>query len=101
LIWSAYREFDGGVQEYEIYRSIDGGSSFNYAGSTDDTAFVDDIKPFSTSKGKFCYYMRAIAEDGIIPWRDEFGDEVQCTFERACAVHKARLWVPSAFQPKF
>ena len=100
LVWSAYREFDGGVQEYEVFRSTDGGSSFNYAGSTDDTAFVDDIKPFSNSRGKFCYYIRAIAADGIIPWRDEFGDKFNARSNVSCAVHKARLWVPSAFNPK-
>ena len=100
LVWSAYRDFDGGVEEYEIYRSIDGGSSFSYAGSTEDTAYTDDIKPFVSSKGKFCYYVKAIAADGVIPWRDEFGEKFNARSNVGCAVHKARLWVPSAFNPK-
>ena len=100
LIWTKYRDFDAGVETYEIYRSINGGGSYTLAGSTTDTAFLDDIKPYSNSKGKFCYYIKAIAKDGIIPWRDEFGMKFNTRSNVACAVHKARLWVPSAFNPK-
>ena len=99
LSWTPYREFDAGVEEYEIYRSTDGGNSFSYVTSTLDTAYTDDIKPYSNSKGKFCYYIKAIAADGIIPWRDEFGMKFNARSNVACAVHKARLWFPSAFNP--
>ena len=99
LNWTPYRDFDGGVEEYEIYRSSDGGNSFNYVTSTLDTGFIDDIKPYSNSKGKFCYYIKAIAADGIIPWRDEFGMKFNARSNVACAVHKARLWFPTAFNP--
>ena len=44
--------------------------------------------------------VKAIAKDGIIPWRDEFGMKFNARSNVACAVHKARLWVPSAFNPK-
>ena len=100
LVWTKYRDFDAGVETYEIYRSINGGGSYTLAGSTTDTAFLDDIKPYSNSKGKFCYYIKAIAKDGIIPWRDEFGMKFNARSNVACAVHKARLWLPSAFNPK-
>lgn len=99
LSWSAYRDFDNGVQEYQIYRSADGGNSFSFVTSTLDTGFIDDIKPYTNSKGKFCYYIRAIAEDGIIPWRDEFGNKFNARSNVSCAVHKARLWFPTAFNP--
>jgi len=99
LTWTHYREFDAGVEEYKIYRSIDGGSSYSLAGSTMDSVYNDDIKPYSSSKGKFCYYIKAIAKDGVIPWRDEFGEKFNARSNEACAVHKARLWVPSAFSP--
>ena len=99
LRWNAYRDFADGVEEYEIYRSIDGGSTFSFAGSTTDTVVNDNIKPFASSKGKFCYYIKAIAADGVIPWRDEFGEKFNARSNVACAVHKARIWVPSAFNP--
>ena len=99
LTWSAYRDFDAGVDEYEVYRSINGGNSFTYVTSTEDTSFIDDIKPFTNSKGKYCYYVRAIAKDGLIPWRDEFGEKFNARSNVACAVHKARLWFPTAFSP--
>ncbi|MEC8458414.1 MAG: gliding motility-associated C-terminal domain-containing protein, partial [Bacteroidota bacterium] len=99
ITWSAYRDFDAGVDEYEIYRSINGGNSFNYVASTEDTSFIDDIKPFTNSQGKYCYYVRAIAKDGIIPWRDEFGEKFNARSNVTCAVHKARLWFPTAFTP--
>jgi gliding motility-associated-like protein len=99
LTWTHYREFDAGVEEYKIYRSIDGGSSFALAATTTDSVYNDDIKPYSNSKGKFCYYIKAIAKDGLIPWRDEFGEKFNARSNVACAVHKARLWVPSAFSP--
>jgi gliding motility-associated-like protein len=61
---------------------------------------MDDIKPYSNSKGKFCYYVKAIAADGIIPWRDEFNEKFNARSNVACAVHKARLWMPTAFNPE-
>ena len=99
LTWTHYRKFDAGVEEYKIYRSIDGGSSFALAATTTDSVYNDDIKPYSNSKGKFCYYIKAIAKDGVIPWRDEFGEKFNARSNVSCAVHKARLWVPSAFSP--
>lgn len=100
LVWSAYREYADGVETYQIFRSADGGSTFTLASETSDTAFVDDIKPFVNSKGKFCYYIKAIAKDGVIPWRDEFGQKFNSRSNVACAVHKARIWIPSAFNPE-
>jgi len=100
LIWTKYRDFDAGVELYEIYRSTNGGGSFELAGTTADTAFLDDIKPYANSKGKFCYYVKAVAKDGVIPWRDEFGMKFNARSNVACTVHKARLWFPSAFNPK-
>ena len=100
LTWTSYRDFESGVEEYEVYRSTNGGASYTFVASTEDTAFTDDIKPFSNSNGKFCYYVRAIAADGLIPWRDEFGNKFNARSNMACTVHKARLWLPSAFNPK-
>ena len=99
LSWSAYRDFDGGVDLYEVHRSIDGGGSWMLAGTTSDTAYLDDIKPYSTSKGKFCYKVKAIAKDGIIPWRDEYNQKFNAWSNVGCTVHKARIWVPSGFTP--
>ena len=99
ITWSAYRDFDAGVDAYDVYRSINGGNSFTYVTSTEDTSFIDDIKPFTNSKGKYCYYVKAIAKDGLIPWRDEFGEKFNARSNVACAVHKARLWFPTAFSP--
>ena len=39
LTWTHYREFDAGVDEYKIYRSIDGGSSFALAATTTDSVY--------------------------------------------------------------
>ena len=99
LSWNAYRDFDGGVEEYRIYRSTNGGNSFSFVTATQDTGFIDDIKPYRNSKGKFCYYVKAIAADGLIPWRDEFGSKFNASSNVACGVHKARIWCPSAFNP--
>lgn len=99
LNWTPYRDYESGVEEYKIYRSVDGGNSFDFVSSTEDTAFVDDIKPYYTGKGKFCYYVVAIAADGLIPWRDELGNPFNSRSNIGCAIHKARLWFPSAFSP--
>ena len=69
------------------------------AGTTSVTAYLDDIKPYSTSKGKFCYKVKAIAKDGIIPWRDEYNQKFNAWSNVGCTVHKARIWVPSGFTP--
>ena len=62
------------------------------AATTTDSVYNDDIKPYSSSKGKFCYYIKAIAKDGVIPWRDEFGEKFNARSNEACAVHIRRVY---------
>ena len=100
MVWNAYRDYADGVETYQIFRSTDGGNTYSLAAEVSDTAFVDDIKPFKNSRGKFCYFVKAIANDGLIPWRDEYGLKFNSRSNVTCAVHKARIWVPSAFNPE-
>ena len=99
VFWTPYRDWDNGVQEYIVYRSIDGGNSFSQAATTKDTTFLDNVKLFPEAKGKFCYYVKAVAKDGQIPWRDESGMPFSAKSNIACDVQKARIFVPSAFNP--
>ena len=63
LSWNQYGDWAGNVESYDIYRSNNGGSSFNFvkninAGSSTYT-FSDDVSNFTTGQGEFFYYVVA------------------------------------------
>jgi hypothetical protein len=56
LRWTAYRGLKGGVKEYRIYYSVNGGA-YKRVGSTTDTSFVHEGADPSSD---LCYFIRVV-----------------------------------------
>lgn len=93
LNWSEYVEWENGVQEYQILRSIDGAAetlaSTNTAGQQ---AFSEDLEPFLSSKGQFCYRIQAYSEP-----ISYFPNETFSSYSnKKCLDQEPLIWIPNA-----
>lgn len=94
LTWNHYENWDGSIQAYNIYRSING--SFN----TTPIATVAGNQPFYTdndianllqTSGEFCYYIEAIENF------NNYGQNETSLSNIFCASMEPLLYVPNAF----
>lgn len=94
LNWNAYREFDGSIIGYNVYRGID--NVFNSSPlatlSSNQRAFQDDLNAI-TSSGKICYYVEAIES------ANSFGFSEISRSNEACVVLPPLIYIPNAFMP--
>jgi gliding motility-associated-like protein len=102
VYWNHYEGFGGGVQNYALYRSVDGSTRFELVTdqiAATDTAFLDDIRAFGDGKGEFCYYV--MAREGLNP--DGFlqtnGDAFTALSNPFCTSHDVKIFIPNAFNP--
>ena len=102
LTWNPYEQWGGTVGKYEVYRQVDYNGAWTLVTDQlgpNDTVFIDNIRPFSESKGAFCYYVKAYEANNPLGFLDEFGMPFRSQSNDACITHEARLFVPSAFNP--
>ncbi|MFT5859774.1 MAG: gliding motility-associated-like protein [Flavobacteriaceae bacterium] len=94
LNWNAYREFDGSILGYNIYRGIDRVfSSVPFATVASNTlSFVDDINNV-ISTGKICYYLEAIEATNSYNISEISRSNI------VCAVIPPTIYIPNAFMP--
>ena len=66
LNWSEYREFNGSIIGYNVYRGIDGvfGSSPIASLSSNRLSYEDDMNAI-VSSGQICYYVEAIEATNV------------------------------------
>jgi len=102
LQWTSYQSWLGGVDNYEIYRSVDGSgfTSLNQVSSSVNT-YTDDITDLilpdyggQASKGHFCYYILATEGSG-----NPHGITGISQSNISCAHQETVLWLPNAFNP--
>lgn len=102
LQWTNYQSWLGGVDYYEIYRSVDDGN-FNLIGqiSSSENTYTDDITNLimpdyggQASKGHFCYYI--LAHEGA---SNPHGITGTSQSNISCAHQETVLWLPNAFNP--
>ncbi|HDR90529.1 MAG TPA: hypothetical protein ENN63_13000 [Bacteroidetes bacterium] len=97
LVWNAYREWNGGVDRYVIYRSI-GNGPFLEIGTTDrlNNTFTDDISGFRTQAvpGLFCYRITAIESAG-----NPYGITGESRSSITCIEMETDIRFPSAIVP--
>ena len=100
--WASYQSWLGGVDDYEIYRSVDG-SGYTSLGqvSSSVNTFIDDITDLilpnyggQASKGHFCYYIQA--HEGI---KNPPGITGTSQSNISCAHQETVVWLPNAFNP--
>ncbi|NQX97113.1 MAG: gliding motility-associated C-terminal domain-containing protein, partial [Flavobacteriales bacterium] len=102
LSFTPYEGWLGGVQMYDIYRSVAGVwestpittlSSFN-----DTMVYVDDITEVFEGNGEFCYKIIA-KENPAAHVGGELPLQATSISNEACALHEPLLYVPNAFIP--
>jgi len=93
LNWSNYGDWENGVQEYLILRSIDEGTeSPASSGNSNQLSYSDDLEPFLNSKGNFCYRIQANSEP-----ISYFPNETFSSFSNEkCLDQEPLIWIPNA-----
>lgn len=96
-----YQGWIGGVNRYEVYRSIGGVwentpiTTIN--AFTDTTIFVDQIIDITDGNGEFCY--KVIAKEKNVVHVGGL-DPATSVSNESCVVHTPILYVPNAFIPQ-
>lgn len=95
LNWTSYREFNGAILGYNIYRGNDG--IFNPTPiaslASDSRYLIDDVNNID-SYGKICYYVEAIESMNIYNF-----SEISKSNE-ACVTLPPLVYIPNAFTPE-
>jgi gliding motility-associated-like protein len=93
LNWSEYVEWENGVQEYRILRSIDGAAETLASTNTvGQLTFSEDLEPFLSSKGQFCYRIQANSEP-----ISYFPNETFSSYSnKKCLDQEPLIWIPNA-----
>ncbi|MBI1316284.1 T9SS type B sorting domain-containing protein [bacterium] len=101
LRWNPYEDWGGVVGTYTIYRAAQEGYGFvpltTVPGT--DTSYYDYIDPSISNEGRFCYYVVAEEQDNPLGFVDVNGEAFKSQSNQDCAVHEARVFLPSAFNP--
>lgn len=90
ITWSDYRDWDGNVQGYEVYRSVEGVFDPDPVGFTQVRTFEDNVEEFMERKGEFCYYIRAVENNNSFGFSEESFSNVICVYQEPI------IWVPNA-----
>jgi gliding motility-associated-like protein len=93
LNWSKYEDWENGVQEYEVLRSVDGAAETQAStGSASYLSFSEDLEPFLSSKGQFCYRIQANSEP-----ISYFPNETFSSYSNEkCLDQEPLIWIPNA-----
>jgi gliding motility-associated-like protein len=93
LNWSKYEDWENGVQEYEVLRSVDGAAETQAStGSASYLSFSEDLEPFLSSKGQFCYRIQGHSEP-----ISYFPNETFFSYSnKKCLDQEPIIWIPNA-----
>lgn len=93
LNWSEYQEWENGVQEYQVLRSVDGATEVLASSAGPNfLSFSDDLEPFLSSKGQFCYRIQGNSEP-----ISYFPNETFTSYSnRKCFDQEPIIWIPNA-----
>ena len=99
LSWNQYGDWAGTVESYDIYRSTDGGSSFNFIKNvfamSSNYTYDDDVSNFTTGHGEFSYYVMAKEyPNSTYPFTEESYSNVSVLEQ------SPYIYIPNAFCPQ-
>lgn len=102
VTWNPYRNWDGIVDRYDIYRSTDGGVSFSLVGTNPgaDTTFDDNVSAFSDERIEFCYYVRGIEANNPLNYVNNAGQPFSSRSNEGCVFQRVKMYMPNAFRPE-
>lgn len=97
LSWNAYESWDAGVEGYSVYRSTDGGSTWQEIGVTGpaELTFTDDISSFTGTGGDIGYFVEAFEGSG-----NQYGFDDLARSNVVTADVPVSVFVPNAMMPK-
>jgi gliding motility-associated-like protein len=91
--WSVYEDWENGVMEYLVLRSVDGGAETQASSvNSSNLAFSDDLEPFLSSKGQFCYRIQANSEPISYFPNETFYSHSN----EKCLDQEPLIWIPNA-----
>ena len=91
ISWSGYEEWSNGIESYDIYRTIDGGvPQFLTSSQTNIRFYEDDVSEFLSTKGEFCYQIRANENGNPLANAVSLSNEI-------CITQPPKIWIPNAF----
>ncbi len=94
LFWTEYQNWENGVEQYSLYRSIDSAAeSFVELIATPPYSFNDNVSDYIESEGKFCYRVQANSS----PIADFPGEIFNAYSNQVCLDYDPLIWIPSAF----
>ncbi len=110
LKWNQYEEWNGGVNEYEVYRGTsdqtmklvrslivrDFGTDPDVSQRGEEITFVDDVSgQASSGNGQFCYYILAKEGSDVFPGTKPATSRSNVV----CTIQYPLFYVPTAFTP--
>lgn len=92
LTWTAYDDWENGVERYRIERRVGSDGPFEAYAETDgeSTVFTDNVEEFRFEEGEFCY--RIIAEEAP----NSYGSSSESSTVVRCVTQPPVMWIPSA-----
>ena len=94
--WNTYGNWDAGVNQYRLYRSMNGGATFAYLATTaSDTTFVDRVFDEVDTSLVFCYIVEAIENTG-----NQYGFQDTSWSNKLCVTQKPTVYIPNTFIPR-
>lgn len=95
ITWSAYIDWETGVEKYNIYREIDDNGTVEWIGELGGTAnryYEDDVSQMLFTEGKFCYIIEAIEAGG-----SSVGVTHTALSNEVCVNQDPVIWIPNSF----
>lgn len=99
LNWDNYVDWAGGVDRYQIYRSIGGvwdSDPIAIIDADSPRTYVDDITRITSGNGEFCYRVQAVEGPAT---RLIFLGRALSESNDACVIHQPLVYIPNAFDP--
>lgn len=97
LTWDDYTTWYGGVESFNIYRSVNGVFDPIPIGNVlfGEKMYIDNVQAFVANRGKFSYYVEAVEGMG-----NTLGFKDKATSNSADAYVEVNVFVPNAFAPR-
>ncbi len=95
LEWNTYGDWDVGVDQYNVFRSLNNGQTYSLLVNNQlDTTYRDNVAEIVDTLIEFCYYVQAIEQNG-----NQYNFRDTSYSNRICILQKPTLYVPTAFVP--
>lgn len=94
LVWTAYGDWESGVETYKVHRVVGNGGSDEVIAeiTTASGYFEDDVSQLPYTEGKFCYWIEAIERPSNVT-----GLLNTSLSNELCLSQVPIIWVPNAF----